>query len=114
MKKGLQEWNDKEGLVLHRGRVYVPQNEQLCQDIVKMNHDNLVAGHPGKRGTLAIVRQEFTWPGISNRVHQYVGGCTICQSTKDNMHSTMVLLQPTEISDRPFRTITIDFITDLP
>ena len=24
MKKGLQEWNDKEGLVLHRGRVYVP------------------------------------------------------------------------------------------
>ena len=29
IKKGLQEWNDKEGLVLHRGKIYVPQNEQL-------------------------------------------------------------------------------------
>ena len=26
----------------------------------------------------------------------------------------MVPLQPTEILDRPFRTITMDFITDLP
>ena len=30
IKKGLQEWNDKEGLVLHRGKIYVPQNKQLC------------------------------------------------------------------------------------
>ena len=29
MKKGLQEWNDKEGLILHRGKIYVPQNKQL-------------------------------------------------------------------------------------
>ena len=69
MKKGLQEWNDKEGLVLHRGKIYVPQNEQLRRDIIKMNHDNLAAGHPGQRGTLTSVGQEFTWPGISNTVH---------------------------------------------
>ena len=30
------------------------------------------------------------------------------------MHPTMVPLQPTEIPDRPFGTITMDFITDLP
>ena len=29
MKKGLQEWNDEEGLVLHRGKIYIPHNEQL-------------------------------------------------------------------------------------
>ena len=79
-----------------------------------MNHDNLVAGHPGQRGMLASVGQEFTWPGISNTVHQYVKGCATCQSTKNNMHPTMVPLQPTEIPDRPFGTITMDFITDLP
>ena len=78
MKKGLQEWNDEEGLILYRGKIYVPQNEQLCRDIIKMNHDNLAAGHLGQRGTLASVEQEFTWPGISNTVHQYVEGCTIC------------------------------------
>ena len=103
-----------QGLVLHRGKIYVPQNEQLHQDIIKMNHDNLAAGHPGQRGTLASVGQEFTWPGISNTVHQYVEGCVTCQSTKNDTYPTMVPLQPTEIPDRPFGTITMDFITDLP
>ena len=29
MKKGLQEWNNEEGLVLYREKIYVPQNKQL-------------------------------------------------------------------------------------
>ena len=78
MKNGLQEWNDKEGLVLHKGKIYIPQNEKLCQDIIKMNHDNLAIGYLGQRGMLASVGQEFTWPGISNTVHQYVKGCATC------------------------------------
>ena len=57
-----------------------------------MNHNNLAAGHPGQRGMLATVGQEFTWPRISNTVHQYVEGYTICQSTKNDTHSTMVPL----------------------
>ena len=57
MKKGLQEWNNKERLVLYRGEIYVPHNEQLCQDIIKLNHDNLAAGHLGQRGTSAAVGQ---------------------------------------------------------
>ena len=79
-----------------------------------MNHDNLAAGHLGQRGMLASVGQEFTWPGISNIVHQYMEGCVTCQSTKNDIHPTMVPLQPIEIPDRPFGTITMDFITNLP
>ena len=60
IKKVLQKWNDKEGLVLHKGKIYVPQNEQLHQDIIKINHNNLAAGHLGQREILAIVEQEFT------------------------------------------------------
>ena len=63
---------------------------------------------------LAAVGQEFTWPRISNTIHQYVEGCATCQSIKNNTHPTIVPLQPMEILDQPFRTITIDFITDLP
>ena len=69
MKKGLQEWNNEEGLVLYRGQIYVPQNKQLCQDIIKLNYDNLAVGQRGQRGTLATVGQEFPWPIISNIVH---------------------------------------------
>ena len=69
MKKGLQEWNNEEGLVLYRGQIYVPQNKQLCQDIIKLNYDNLAAEQRGQRGTLATIEQEFPWPIISNIVH---------------------------------------------
>ena len=79
-----------------------------------MNHDNLAAGYLGQRGILASVGQEFTWPGISNIIHQYVEGCVTCQSTKNDIYPTMVPLQPIEILDRPFGTITMDFITNLP
>ena len=100
--------------MFYTGKIYVPQNEQLRRDIIKLNYNNLAAGHLGQRGTLATVGQEFTWPRISNTVYQYVEGCTTCQSTKNDIHSMMVPLQPTEILDRPFGTITMDFITDLP
>ena len=60
IKKVLQKWNDKEGLVLHKGKIYVPQNEQLHQDIIKINHNNLAAPYLGQREILATVEQEFT------------------------------------------------------
>ena len=60
IKKVLQKWNNKEGLVLHKGKIYVPQNEQLHQDIIKINHNNLAAPYLGQREILATVEQEFT------------------------------------------------------
>ena len=119
LKKCIIEENKKdkwllERLILHRGKIYIPQNKQLCWDIIKINHNNLVVGHLRQREILAIVEQEFTWPGISNTIHQYVEGYTICQSTKNNTHPTMVPLQLMEILDRLFGTIIMDFITNLP
>src|SRR5882724_6999512 len=48
-KQGLHsnEWQEKDSLVLHRGKIYVPRNSQLRLDIVKAHHDYLVVGHPG-------------------------------------------------------------------
>src|SRR5882724_2639736 len=48
--KGLhhEEWREKEGLVLYRGRVHVPPHEQLRQDIVAPLHDSPTTGHSGQ------------------------------------------------------------------
>src|SRR5882724_13330554 len=47
--KGLccKEWLEKDGLVLYRGRVYVPPNGQLRHNLVSALHDSPITGHLG-------------------------------------------------------------------
>ena len=33
LAKGLQEWNVEDGIILFRGKVYVPKDLKLCWDI---------------------------------------------------------------------------------
>jgi len=44
--KGLQEWNYENGLILYKGLIYVPNNEELKCKVTQQFHDNLM-GHPG-------------------------------------------------------------------
>src|SRR5258705_3446129 len=40
------EWMHAEGIVLYQGRVYVPDNPQLHQDLMQAHHGATVPGHP--------------------------------------------------------------------
>jgi len=48
--KSLQDWNYENGLLLYRGKVYIPHSveDTLQQQIVKMHHNLPSAGHPGQ------------------------------------------------------------------
>ena len=70
-------------------------------------------GYPGQWKTLKLITQEYWWPGITEFVKAYIKGCTTCQTTKI-WPPVKVPLQPNEISQWIWETITIDFITDLP
>ena len=111
--KGLEDWNLEDGLILYRGQVYVPQNEALRRDIVKQYHDHVATGHPGRWKTYELVSREFWWPGISSFVKSYVDGCATCQATKIRPRNR-VPLQPNQVPTEVWKTITMDFITDLP
>lgn len=112
--KNLQEWNYEDGIISFRGKIYVPADDNLRRDIVKLHHDSLVVGHPGRYKTYKLLSREFWWPGMSVFVRNYVDGCAKCQLTKPNNHPIAIPLVPMEIPERPFGTITTDFITDLP
>jgi len=48
--KSLQDWNYENGLLLYRGKVYIPHSveDTLQQQIVKMHHNLPSAGHPSQ------------------------------------------------------------------
>jgi len=110
--KGLQEWNYKNNLILYKGLIYVPNNEELKCKVTQQFHDNLM-GHPGQWKTIKLISQEYWWPGITKFVKAYIWGCTTCQTTKIRP-PTKVPIKPNEIPEGIWETITMDFIVDLP
>jgi transposase InsO family protein len=111
--KGLEDWNLEEGLILFRGKIYVPKSQELRRDIVKMHHDSIATGHPGRWKTYELVTQNYWWPGISTFVKDYVEGCATCQTTK-KLPKTIVPLKPNPVPTDVWQEITMDFIVDLP
>jgi len=43
-----EEWHQKNGLILKEGKVYVPRNEKLRVEIIRLHYDMPVGGHGGQ------------------------------------------------------------------
>ena len=76
------KWMHAEGVVLYRGRVYVPDNPQLHHDLVHVHHRATVAGHPGQWKMLELVSQNHWWLGLSRYVAKFIAGCDTCNWMK--------------------------------
>jgi hypothetical protein len=90
-------------------------NLDLRRKIVNQFHDTLPMAHPGQYKTMEAIRKCYWWPGLYTFIRNYITGCANCQQHKVNTHPMMLLLILIRPSGaRPFATITMDFITDLP
>lgn len=58
--------NDK-GLTW-RGRKWVPDDEPLRTGLIQYSHDSVLAGHPERDATYAIVARQFYWPGLADDI----------------------------------------------
>ena len=73
-----EEWKDIDGVMYREGKVYVPKDEMLRAEIIRLHHDTPVGGHRGQWKTVELVIQNFWWPGITKEVKQYVEECNAC------------------------------------
>ncbi|KAJ3515859.1 hypothetical protein NMY22_g14343 [Coprinellus aureogranulatus] len=62
LANGLPDWSEEDGLVFHKGRIYVPSDLELRQAVLKQCHDDPTAGHPGEHGTYELLSRSFWWP----------------------------------------------------
>src|SRR5258708_4950304 len=108
------EWTRAEGVVLYRGRVYVPDDPQLRHDLVHAHHSAAVAGHPGRWKMLELVLWNYWWPGLSRYVAKFVAGCDTCNRTKTFPTQKVGNLIPNKVPDRCAQVLSIDIIRELP
>src|SRR5260370_12683475 len=107
------EWTCAEEVVLYRGRVYVPDDPQLCHDLVHAHHSAAVAGHPRRWKTLELVLWNYWWPGLPRYVAKFVAGCDACNRTKTFPMQKVGKLIPNKVPDQRWKVISVDMIREL-
>jgi transposase InsO family protein len=104
---------DRQDL-LFRGRKWVPDSEPLRTKLIQQVHDSVMAGHPGREVTSALLARLYFWPHMMRDVRQFVRNCDLCCSNKVWRERKQGFLKPLPIPDRIWTEISMDFITDLP
>jgi len=105
---------DSAGLLRLDDRIYVPDTNDLRLRVLRYKHDHPLSGHFGQNCTLELVRREYTWPGVRTFVKDYVSSCTSCGRAKVPRHRPYGLLKQLPIPARPWHSISMDFIEQLP
>ena len=109
---GLCQW--KDGYLWYQEKIWVPDKEEIRTNVVQENHDILTAEHGGTAKMTELIQRKYYWPNMWETIKQYVKGCDVCQRTKVVRHAPYGLMKPNEAPDCPWKSISIDFIMDLP
>jgi len=104
----------REGMVYRKGLLWVPNDKDLIQRILESEHDTKVAGHMGQDKTIELIRRNFWWAKMDERIIDFVRSCLECQRNKAARHHPYGLLHPLELPCALWQSIAMDFITDLP
>ena len=108
------EWKIEGELVLKEEKVYVPKDEELRVEIIRLHHDVPVAGHRGRWKTVELVTRNYWWLGVTRDVGKYVEGCDLCQQMKNRTEELAGKLKLSEVPQKTWTHLTVDFIMKLP
>ena len=105
---------DSEGLLQHKNHIYIPDSKDLRLRVLLNKHDHPISGHFSQNKTLKLVRNDYTWPLLRTFVQDYCKSCTTCMRSKPQRHQPYGLLKQLPILERPWNSISMDFIEKLP
>src|SRR5712675_414081 len=98
------------------GKLAIPPNLTIKCEIMRVVHEGLIMGHPGRDETIAQTRRNYWWPDMQAWITEYIQGCAICQQNKIITHRTHPPMYkiPTDPAALPFQQIVMDLIIGLP
>jgi len=73
-----KEWREIDSVMYKKRKVYVPKDDRLRAEIIRLHYDTPVGGHGGQWKTVELVTRNFWWPGITKELKQYIEGCNAC------------------------------------
>ncbi|EED18971.1 gag/polymerase/env polyprotein, putative [Talaromyces stipitatus ATCC 10500] len=107
----LQYGHTSDGVLLYKGRILVPNQRSLVHKILRLYHDEPSARHWGIQKILELLQWKFKWEGIRQDVEEYIQTCLVYQGNATPRHKPYGQLDPLPQLSRPWKEISMDFIT---
>ncbi|MCO5568121.1 hypothetical protein L7F22_021817 [Adiantum nelumboides] len=107
-----EHYTFKSDFLMMHGKLCIIK--QLRPKVLIECHAPPYAGHRGIDATVKAVDTFFYWPTLRRDVDAFVRSCLVCQKVKFDRQKAPGLLQPLPIPDKPWESIAMDFIFDLP
>jgi len=109
---GLCQW--KNSILWYQGKIWIPNDEGIQTTLIAKNHESPQAGHGGTAKTTELISRRYYWLKITEDIKQFIKNCDTSQTTKGVRHAPYGLVQSNESPDQPWKSIAMEFITDLP
>jgi hypothetical protein len=110
--KGFHE--DEQGIVWFEKRVYVPQDPELRNLIMREAHDSPYSIHPGNTKMYMDLKGRFWWSNMKRDIAEYIALCDVCNRVKAEHQKLAILLKALPIPEWKWDNVGMDFITGLP
>jgi len=109
---GLCQW--KDSLLKYQGKIWIPNDKWIRTDLIAKHHKPPQAGHGGTAKATELISRRYYWPLIREDIKRFIKNCDTCPRPKVVRHASYGLLQSNKAPDRPWKSIAMDFIMDLP
>ena len=104
----------EDGTLRFQGRLCVPNDEKLKKRILEEAHSSPYSIHPGGNKMYKDLRQVYWWSNMKQEVAEYVAKCLTCQRIKIEHQRPAGLLQPLDVPEWKWDSVSMDFIIGLP
>ncbi|XP_074299767.1 uncharacterized protein LOC141630929 [Silene latifolia] len=92
----------------------VPANEELKKKILTEAHATPDSVHPGGDKLYKDLKKTFWWPNMKKEVAEFVSRCLTCQRVKGEHKRPQGKVQPLDVPEWKWESISMDFIVGLP
>ena len=103
-----------DGFYWHGDKLVVPDVGDLRKQVFDAFHYEATSGHYGSDKTIELLGRYYWWPGYTVDIRRWCSECQACQRAKPSHEKPKGLLQPLQIPDQPWDSISCDWITGLP
>jgi transposase InsO family protein len=88
--------------------------EELQQRLIESYHNDLVHRHPRITRTIELIRRNYEFKNMKDKITNFIKKCANCQRNKHSTHAKYGEMQAIELPTKPWTDISIDFVTRLP
>lgn len=101
------------GLLCFDDRLCAPKG-RLRRILLRERHDARAAGHLGSRKAAQRLKKKCCWPSLATDAHEHAASCLPLQKRKSVSQKKQCLLQPLQMPERKWGSVSMGFVMPLP